>query len=131
MPSVRLDLDGPVARVTEPARGAERGRSGLGVQLTEVVARVGRAPGRVITGPAALSTSVDWSLAAGKTLPLRGLGGDDRDQAHADPFIAAINGLSGQGSSSRWSATTAWPRRTQSRGEEVLIPSWRSTGSRG
>lgn len=100
-PSVRLELDGPVARVTlnRPAV-LNAGDPGWVAELTEVVARIGAERDlrvAVITGAGrAFSTGVDLNaLAAGEmTLP-HFVAWEDAMTAieHMPiPFIAAING---------------------------------------
>ena len=100
-PSVRLELDGPVARVTltRPAV-LNAGDPGWVAELTEVVARIGARPDLrvgVITGAGrAFSTGVDLgALAAGEmTLP-HFVAWEDAMTAIERmpiPFIAAING---------------------------------------
>jgi len=101
MPSVRLDLDGPVARVTlNRPEVLNAGDPAWVAELTDVVARIGANRDlrvAVITGAGrAFSTGVDLgSLAAGEmTLP-RFVAWEDAMTAieHMPlPFIAAING---------------------------------------
>ncbi|HUP34827.1 MAG TPA: enoyl-CoA hydratase/isomerase family protein [Candidatus Limnocylindria bacterium] len=101
MPSVRLDLDGPVARVTlNRPEVLNAGDPAWVVELTDVVARIGANRDlrvAVITGAGrAFSTGVDLgSLAAGEmTLP-RFVAWEDAMTAIEHmrlPFIAAING---------------------------------------
>lgn len=100
-PSVRLELDGPVARVTlNRPEVLNAGDPGWVAELTEVVARIGARPGLrvgVITGAGrAFSTGVDLgALAAGEmTLP-HFVAWEDAMTAIERmpiPFIAAING---------------------------------------
>lgn len=101
MPSVRLELDGPVARVTlNRPEVLNAGDPAWVAELTDVVARIGANRDlrvAVITGAGrAFSTGVDLgSLAAGEmTLP-RFVAWEDAMTAieHMPlPFIAAING---------------------------------------
>ena len=101
MPSVRLDLDGPVARLTlNRPEVLNAGDPAWVAELTDVVARIGANRDlrvAVITGAGrAFSTGVDLgSLAAGEmTLP-RFVAWEDAMTAieHMPlPFIAAING---------------------------------------
>lgn len=101
MPSVRLDLDGPVARITlNRPEVLNAGDPGWVAELTDVVARVGAARDlrvAVITGAGrAFSTGVDLTaLAAGRmTLP-HFVAWEDAMTAIERmplPFIAAING---------------------------------------
>ena len=100
-PSVRLDLDGPVARITlNRPEVLNAGDPGWVAELTDVVARVGSLRElrvSVITGAGrAFSTGVDLrSLAAGEmTLP-HFVAWEDAMTAIERmelPFIAAING---------------------------------------
>ena len=100
-PSVRLELDGPVARVTlNRPEVLNAGDPGWVAELTEVVARIGARPDLrvgVITGAGrAFSTGVDLgALAAGEmTLP-HFVAWEDAMTAIERmpiPFIAAING---------------------------------------
>ena len=100
-PSVRLELDGPVARVTlNRPEVLNAGDPGWVAELTEVVARIGALPDlrlAVITGVGrAFSTGVDLNaLAAGEmTLP-HFVAWEDAMTAIERmpiPFIAAING---------------------------------------
>jgi len=100
-PSVRLELDGPVARVTlNRPEVLNAGDPGWVTELTEVVARIGARPDLrvgVITGAGrAFSTGVDLgALAAGEmTLP-HFVAWEDAMTAIERmpiPFIAAING---------------------------------------
>lgn len=100
-PSVQLDLDGPVARITlNRPEVLNAGDRGWVAELTEVVARVGSLRElrvAVITGAGrAFSTGVDLrSLAAGEmTLP-HFVAWEDAMTAIERmpiPFIAAING---------------------------------------
>ena len=100
-PSVRLELDGPVARVTlNRPEQLNAGDPGWEAELTEVVARIGARPDLrvgVITGAGrAFSTGVDLgALAAGEmTLP-HFVAWEDAMTAIERmpiPFIAAING---------------------------------------
>jgi len=99
--SVRLDLDGPVARITlNRPEVLNAGDPGWVAELTDVVARVGSLRAlrvAVITGAGrAFSTGVDLrSLAAGEmTLP-HFVAWEDAMTAierMSLPFIAAING---------------------------------------
>jgi enoyl-CoA hydratase/carnithine racemase len=99
--SVRLDLDGPVARITlNRPEVLNAGDPGWVAELTDVVARVGAARhlrAAVITGAGrAFSTGVDLkALAAGRmTLP-HFVAWEDAMTAIERmplPFIAAING---------------------------------------
>jgi len=101
MPSVRLDLDGPVARITlNRPKVLNAGDPGWVAELTDVVSRVGSLRElrvAVITGAGrAFSTGVDLkSLAAGEmTLP-HFVAWEDAMTAierMSLPFIAAING---------------------------------------
>ena len=101
MPSVRLDLDGPVARITlNRPEVLNAGDPGWVAELTDVVARVGALRDlrvAVITGAGrAFSTGVDLrSLAGGEmTLP-HFVAWEDAMTAierMSLPFIAAING---------------------------------------
>ena len=101
MPSVRLEIDGPVARITlNRPEVLNAGDPGWVAELTEVVARVGSLRElrvAVITGAGrAFSTGVDLrSLAAGEmTLP-HFVAWEDAMTAierMSLPFIAAING---------------------------------------
>lgn len=101
MSSVRLDLDGPVARITlNRPEVLNAGDPGWVAELTDVVARVGAARDvrvAVITGAGrAFSTGVDLkALAAGRmTLP-HFVAWEDAMTAIERmplPFIAAING---------------------------------------
>ena len=101
MHSVRLDLDGPVARITlNRPEVLNAGDPGWVAELTDVVARVGSLRAlrvAVITGAGrAFSTGVDLrSLAAGEmTLP-HFVAWEDAMTAierMSLPFIAAING---------------------------------------
>lgn len=100
-PSVRLDLDGPVARITlNRPEVLNAGDPGWVAELTDVVARVGSLRElrvSVITGAGrAFSTGVDLrSLAAGEmTLP-HFVAWEDAMTAIERmpiPFIAAVNG---------------------------------------
>jgi len=100
-PSVRLELDGPVARVTlNRPEVLNAGDPGWVAELTEVVARIGARPDLrvgVITGAGrAFCTGVDLgALAAGEmTLP-HFVAWEDAMTAIERmpiPFIAAING---------------------------------------
>ena len=100
-PSVRLELDGPMARVTlNRPEVLNAGDPGWVAELTEVVARIGARPDlrvAVITGAGrAFSTGVDLgALAAGEmTLP-HFVAWEDAMTAIERmpiPFIAAING---------------------------------------
>jgi enoyl-CoA hydratase/carnithine racemase len=101
MPSVRLDLDGPVARITlNRPEVLNAGDPGWVAELTDVVARVGALRDlrvAVITGAGrAFSTGVDLrSLAAGEmTLPHFVAWEDAMTtiERMSLPFIAAING---------------------------------------
>ena len=100
-PSVRLELDGPVARVTlNRPEVLNAGDPGWVAELTEVVARIGARPDLrvgVITGAGrAFSTGVDLgALAAGEmTLPHFVAWEDAMTviERMPIPFIAAING---------------------------------------
>jgi (E)-benzylidenesuccinyl-CoA hydratase len=101
MSSVRLDLDGPVARVTlNRPEVLNAGDPGWVAELTDIVARIGALRDlrvAVITGAGrAFSTGVDLrSLAAGEMTLAHFVAWEDAMTAIERmplPFIAAING---------------------------------------